>query len=59
MHLDRKDSAPGRKCKGIRVAATEVMQTNEFKEYCLVTAPNYFLANECAKVTASISEAAV
>ena len=62
MLLDRKDNAPGRKCKGIRVAATEVIQTNGFKEFCrgcLVTAPNDFLAHECAKVTASMSEAAV
>ena len=38
------------------------MQTDTFKEFCrasLGTAPNDFLARECAKVTASISEAAV
>ena len=38
------------------------MQTVEFKEYCRETlgmAPNDFMAQECAKVTASISEAAV
>ena len=62
VSIDRKDSAAGKKCKGLRVAATEVMQDREFKAYCqsiLGTAPNDFLAHECAKVTASISEAAV
>ena len=60
--LDRKNATSSRKCKALRVAATKAMQTAEFKNYCRETlgiAPNYFIAQECAKVTGSISEAAV
>ena len=59
---ERKHTNASRNCKAIRVAATQAMQTDTFKEFCrasLGTAPNDFLAKECAKVTASISEAAV
>ena len=44
------------------MAATKTMQTAEFKEFCknsLGMAPNDFMAQGCAKVTASISEAVV
>ena len=61
-YLDRKNAMASRKCKALRVVTTKVMQTAEFKDYCRETlgmAPSDFLAQECAKVTASISEAAV
>ena len=44
------------------MAATKAMQTLKFKEFCRATlgmALNDFMVQECAKVTASISEAAV
>ena len=60
--MDRKNATASRECKALRVAETKVMQTVEFKDFCresLGMAPNDFMAQECAKVTASISEAAV
>ena len=62
MFCRERGCSEGKKCRGLRVAATNVMRTQEFKTFCaaeLGSAPNDFLIHECERTGSAITEAAV